>query len=1523
MFRALPSTILELSYYYLILTLLLLLQTAYLSKPVLANEHHSLYFHQYSTVIESRYLNETYKKEYDHTARDDLFHPSHTTNTPSEIAIIEWRQKSQNTLTLCLKPDHSKTLSTRLHLNKGNAETTRINSQPGFTVYKLHFKSDQGQGELVISGGTLLKECTVTATSTHSTAAEIDLSLSLYSKKKTQRKKASKKRTFKINAPLPGGSQAAQSPQEMIQNAPSGLSLPFDPKSFKPGSPKVFYHDILITLSNSLLQPDIRDWESENNVAIEVHHGPWRWLLNLSGWEWRFIVTTGLSQNANALLQLARTQASNRQQRSEILSSLLQAQESGSIAEQTLWQNELEGIAPESLSIYSWAEAQFLDRIFSQTGALLPRLSQYQNNPEEYIQKLMRLLSILSSQRSLEQSLRLLSDLPEALLSELDHLEEPTQDNFALETLSTQITNNLGHLWSFLLGIIDYNMDASNSLQPDPSPSILQATTGSGSTASSSQGTPVQTNVPSPSAAATTLPSDSFISSSEDDISSDPPPDEVVHSKSDALIRDLSYYVNQILKTDQHKGDDLSGVLYILNQMEMKEHFEALMQLLNFGKNPLSRPSFTRNLQQRGYFSKGFLLTFLWLTKRGDSKFEALLDQVEGARLIVKELQTPRTGGFYIIRQYLHHNQLETTDAKGIHKDLLDLLGHIATPFHIPDADPDLLEDGRFKLSIFYKLYKQAPASELTNWHKEQFKARSAPDFIQKVGDSYEFPLDSEFLLTEAADFFQIWVDAGISTLKRKGDKLILTPYSDEASLTPTQFVEILHEKLSEFSPTDLHAIIEASDASVVTELESATELIENIRALHQTRQQWLELFNQLLSASPGLCREHDLVLESWHYELAESPQGHYLTRQEGITLKSIGAGESCDTRHPIGQVKGLIANTVRLAHCILALLPEDFEETREIHDAAQNLIQATIAQPDLPYLWQHQDLALYEHLKDTPFYKDLRLSKPAMDLLVSLKLDHTKMIAAETLLHPDYLQQLLLNDIYQLSSPLAEEMSRSQLDEALRRPVNDIGKVKALLAEHLKDRRYSQNFIQKKLLGPDPISQGELMAGLELMGLSHLASLLFEPLDYKLIRQFLDNDRISQTEKEHKLFPIEKGHYRMQAYNNLKTIKTLSKTLEERKMTPFWLKRWARLSDGMPEGKQFEEVSVFTFLLSMNMHWIPPKYDLLIKRLETDAFPPDESVLEPTVVRCPGDDRCLLMPINVMELAPKYTLANVLISSCHCNSCGKSMFSFNYQTDERIVNEPVIRHCAAHKMDICEECRNQVCTTMGCDQPLNYMQTVRRNFKSRDPQKALRKHITCDHCKKKLATVTVTPNPEQPPTNTDGDHIQIHSGSEYILRCSGGHDICTSCLLASREQLPCLAPQYNYGRAIRRNMTCLVCCNPVAYRDVVHYVGCQGDTYYSHKRCIPKQISYCQPKLAVKPADQALIPRTEEPEKKVSETCVVCWDKKRTHAFLHGQDAHMAACEECARQVSEAGDKCPCCRQELTGEKIIRMHYP
>lgn len=1509
MSRLFPDSIFQQLYYCFLVTLVV---CSIFSSTFSKAANDARYSHQFSTLVQGSHFGKIYRTEYPGQERFDTRFSSNQAVPASEVMTVAWHQHARNSLLICIKPDSTGHEPITLQNHQGNASLIALYQNPELLVYKLQLKTLKGKSELKLNG-SLFKECNLPLMNKEAKDSSFQIQLAIFNKKKKTRKKT---------LPMPGAGLKASSEQDESPSGYPGLSDPFDLNDFKRGKAPVLFHDILISLLPPTLHPDTANESSESNVVIEVNYGPWQWLLELESREWDLLVSYGLDNNPQALLMLAQQQASGRRVRDDILRSLSQSLLTEQQVETALWLDELEGLSPQRLSIYSGIEALLLEKILSESGVSIPAIIHLQANPSEYLQQLQRLIFFLSNQRSLEHLLELLGELPQALISELTAQDIQQADD--ADSVSARISENIGYLWTLISDIVAHNLMPQPTATYTPTP--VQATTGTG-TGSSASVTPGETN--SANTASTTISSDGMVSSltgsGENSGFKPPDKDQTARSKNAAIVRSLAYYVNQSLKTDDHKGDEIDGAIQFLNQLGMKDHLDSLLEQLKFGKKPLSIPGIRRTLLKKGYFSKGFLLTFIWLTKRNDQTFRELLEQTEGGLLIIKQLETRETGGFHIIRALLQHGQKLTIDTKGINQELLDLLDQIAVPTHIPEADPQLVEDGLFKLSIFYDLYRSGRESEMVNWRREQFRARPLPDFLKRVDETCVFELKSDYLLSEAIEFFRIWVEAGISTLKRKGDQLILNPYSDESSLTPMQFVEILKEYMSELSAIDLASTLGISDAAVLDETLGSSfgseEPLQMIRSKHRTRREWLVFFNSLQNSSPGLCSRHDIVFESWRYEQKETDDGHFLVRNEGVTLKAVSTGDTSDCSHSISAINRLIANTVRLAHSILVLLSESSDMLPDLFGAAAELVCQNNAGDIQTDLWEHDGLIPYENLKNTPFYRPLQLFRAALELLQQLRTDPQQELAAGVLLHKDYLQQLILNDIYDLESPLAREMSGYAIHDAASEMV-DKEKLKTLLAAQLKNRRYSWDFITKKLLGPDPLTQGELMLCMHQMRLESLLSDLFDPLDYKLLYQYLGNSSISITEKERTLLKRDKGHYRVVAYQKLKTLRVQSEKFESKRLTPFWLKRWALQSGAMQQEHRFEEESVFTFLLSMNTHWIPQKYNILIGRLELDAEPPDESVLQPTVVECPGERGCLLTPVNILEVAPQYTPNNVPLSNCYCDACGALMFEINYKTGERIVNQSVVRHCRKHGMDLCKDCLKQPCTVEGCQNQLTYILTQRRTFKRKYPAESTNVRITCDHCKKQLAIVKLEPNPKKPATNADGERVEVTKGCNYILHCIDGHDICTSCLLASRNQQPYLSKEFNYGRAIIRDENCFVCYAPTTYREVVHCIPSHDKTFYSHLSCIPAQIGYSQPKPAVIPQARAL-EKEEKPELDAGDTCIICLTSKRTHAFLHGERAHMVVCGPCAREVVERQGSCPFCREELTGVKVVELCKP
>lgn len=68
----------------------------------------------------------------------------------------------------------------------------------------------------------------------------------------------------------------------------------------------------------------------------------------------------------------------------------------------------------------------------------------------------------------------------------------------------------------------------------------------------------------------------------------------------------------------------------------------------------------------------------------------------------------------------------------------------------------------------------------------------------------------------------------------------------------------------------------------------------------------------------------------------------------------------------------------------------------------------------------------------------------------------------------------------------------------------------------------------------------------------------------------------------------------------------------------------------------------------------------------------------------------------------------------------------------------------------------------------------------------------------------------------------------------------------------------------------------------------------------------------------------TKKPRLEEDQTCVICMENRRTHAFLHlglsGNDvtAHFVACQTCANSCYWAEKGCPCCRTPVVN--VIRI---
>jgi len=69
-------------------------------------------------------------------------------------------------------------------------------------------------------------------------------------------------------------------------------------------------------------------------------------------------------------------------------------------------------------------------------------------------------------------------------------------------------------------------------------------------------------------------------------------------------------------------------------------------------------------------------------------------------------------------------------------------------------------------------------------------------------------------------------------------------------------------------------------------------------------------------------------------------------------------------------------------------------------------------------------------------------------------------------------------------------------------------------------------------------------------------------------------------------------------------------------------------------------------------------------------------------------------------------------------------------------------------------------------------------------------------------------------------------------------------------------------------------------------------------------------------PAKKAKVEESDPEELSISDRCIICMEKRRTHAFLHfglansDMTSHFVACEDCAKSCRWADQGCPMCRQ-------------
>ena len=72
-------------------------------------------------------------------------------------------------------------------------------------------------------------------------------------------------------------------------------------------------------------------------------------------------------------------------------------------------------------------------------------------------------------------------------------------------------------------------------------------------------------------------------------------------------------------------------------------------------------------------------------------------------------------------------------------------------------------------------------------------------------------------------------------------------------------------------------------------------------------------------------------------------------------------------------------------------------------------------------------------------------------------------------------------------------------------------------------------------------------------------------------------------------------------------------------------------------------------------------------------------------------------------------------------------------------------------------------------------------------------------------------------------------------------------------------------------------------------------------------------------PADSGFSSR-ETCGSSAAEPCLICCEKPRDAAIIHGRTGCQVTCYGCARKLWKKRDKCPACRRSI--EKIVFMRY-
>ena len=1349
----------------------------------------------------------------------------------SQLLVMKWHAQGPHTQGLiCIghQLEDSPDVSQRFH---DDAVTfTRLHHQNHVDVFRVNFHGTSGTSEIIITDGQLIPECTVRFHDPQNQDVHLTLMVDLYEYLSAVSVKAAKQND--TSSPFSGMGTKPSMPILAGSSSPTTFQDPKPP----PGGGKMFL-DFVVTILPSVFtgqgaspfNQEGQIGECKNKICILVRQGGHRWVINISDDDWELLRQHGALSSPSMLLLMTQQLWRSRTILSHLQDDLLSLLEQTSCPDLSLWQESMD-IPPDQIFVSHWLEGFYRQQILELAG--LEVKSNEASDQTQLLAQLRNMVNELILQQRLENALAEISHTPSSSLSSDTATTKFPQSPEALQKLLDERTREL---WQSLLA-----QEISNVIAP--SPTIVQLPTSSAVTKPQPTNAPrsvtSQASQPRPEATGNNQFQKQFQKQKR---GGRPPLDELMARQSLYDQHDLlSQWLHEPIQMaiNQNSPTTISELFTALGQNSLiLKDFSQILPIMEPGQSTEKLMiEGVESALKKGFFSKGIILTLYWIRfgKRALDQ-QPFIGNNEGSYEIITAL---KNNGFKELRSLVRYS---------LPALFLDFLEIMTSPF---SNTYQAMTAENIDLSLIYQKFETDHLNSRTSDYRRQdipfSSIASLPSLPpeerltppqtledlpvgqgESVRDQSIMTInrsDPDFL-ARARRFFEFWRSTPGSIAKIDGEDLHLFSSLPIKSDTPSQIIHWIEER-SQKSWDWWERNLGLSDVFQSIPFSEQAEKVKDFTdQLHYSfnESQWLKLFTQALweilpegirtieavSVKLGVAnRRWEYNQEKNTFELRSEPHIVVFQVQKNRSDELTSIWYSLENIHLLsGVMMGLLKDWRAVGKALLPGLNSLLQQAQEMCGSwiisHRKIEQASFYDAGNPLLIQ------------LPRYHKLLAAEKVKPLIMALYepagIGQEKLIKQFklTAIEPQKLQELITRE--QASPP-------QNIPDAHADPVGDKLAGSFVNYWNVRERLDASNpaisYLDQK--GKTQIKVSELYATLHFFG--------HPEFDYRRLAQnnFQGSIINAYLQRQHSDIMSQYFQYAREVDDLLKTLDQYSLRLED-----FMSRLSPRTAEELQQTSSPQELLHNFRLYNRRM------YDDLINRLELDYRYYQQDASGATVSRdCPqcaahpDEGATRLQPISYSQLAPAYCDKEKRQLSCGaCDQCGATLFMIDYQRSRAYVDNPVIAHCSKHGVDICQNCLKGVNCPV-CKESMELIPALNSEYAKSFPEGY---DVSCDECRGFISSV-----------DRQGE---VTRGRGLINRCAGQdkHDICHSCVIAQRHNLPAHTdPSRQYAFHYWPQFSCTQCseCLP-ANAPVVHTTGENGKyTGFYHTQCINQTAS-------------------------------------------------------------------------------------